>query len=71
MAVIYNKERAKYGHLTGQVINWPVTYNGTPDDASIKKKCLKENMVTLRRDGVNKILYGFTTFEEILSITSP
>ena len=40
------------------------------DDASIKKKCLKENMVTLRRDGVNKILYGFTTVEEILSITS-
>ena len=37
MAVIYNKERAKYGHLTGQVINWPVTYNGTPDDASTKK----------------------------------
>ena len=37
MAVIYNKERAKYGHLTGQVINWPVTYNGIPDDASVKK----------------------------------
>ena len=40
------------------------------DDASIKKQCLKESMVTLRRDGVNKILYGFTTVEEILSITS-
>ena len=40
------------------------------DDDSIKKNCLKENMVTLRRDGVNKILYGFTTVEEILSITS-
>jgi len=40
------------------------------DDASIKKQCLKENMITLRRDGVNKILYGLTTVEEILSITS-
>ena len=40
------------------------------DDVSIKRKCLKENMVTLRRDGVNKILYGYTTVEEILSITS-
>ena len=40
------------------------------DDNSIKKNCLKENMITLRRDGVNKILYGFTTVEEILSITS-
>ena len=40
------------------------------DDASIKKQCLKENMITLRRDGVNKILYGLTTVEEILSITT-
>ena len=40
------------------------------DDASIKKQCLKENMITLRRDGVNKILYGLTTFEEIITITA-
>ena len=40
------------------------------DDVSIKKQCLKENMVTLRRDGVNKILYGLTTFEEIITITA-
>ena len=33
MAVFYNKERAKYGHITGQVIIWPVTYEGTPDTA--------------------------------------
>ena len=33
MAVFYNKERAKYGHITGQVIVWPVTYEGTPDTA--------------------------------------
>ena len=34
MAVFYNKERAKYGHLTGQVIAWPVPYEGTPDQAN-------------------------------------
>ena len=39
MAVIYNKERAKYGHLTGQVINWPVPYDGDPD-AALNKKML-------------------------------
>ena len=33
MAVFYNKERGKYGHITGQVIVWPVTYEGTPDTA--------------------------------------
>ena len=37
MAVFYNKERAKYGHLTGQVIAWPVPYEGTPDIANNKK----------------------------------
>lgn len=34
MATFYNKERAKYGHLTGQVIIWPVEYEGTPDQGS-------------------------------------
>ena len=37
MAVFYNKERAKYGHLTGQVIAWPVPYEGTPDVSNNKK----------------------------------
>tara|TARA_B100000700_G_scaffold329899_1_gene453524 strand:- start:1630 stop:3345 length:1716 start_codon:yes stop_codon:yes gene_type:complete len=40
------------------------------DVDAIKKQGLKEKMVTLRRDGVNKILHGLTTAEEILSITS-
>ena len=40
------------------------------DSDTIKKQGLKEKMITLRRDGVNKILYGITTAEEILSITS-
>jgi len=40
------------------------------DSDSIKKQGLKEKMITLRRDGVNKILHGLTTAEEILTITS-
>ena len=33
MASFYSKERAKYGNLTGQIIIWPVEYEGTPDSA--------------------------------------
>jgi len=40
------------------------------DSTTIRKQGLKEKMITLRRDGVNKILHGLTTVEEILSITS-
>jgi len=40
------------------------------DTNTIKKQGLKEKMITLRRDGVNKILHGLTTAEEILTITS-
>jgi len=40
------------------------------DSDTIRKQGLKEKMITLRRDGVNKILHGLTTAEEILSITS-
>ena len=40
------------------------------DSDTIKQQGLKEKMITLRRDGVNKILHGLTTAEEILSITS-
>ena len=34
MAVLYTKERSKYGNLTGQIINWPVDYNGLPDEGA-------------------------------------
>ena len=34
MAVLYSKERSKYGNLTGQIINWPVDYSGLPDDGA-------------------------------------
>ena len=30
MATFYAKERAKYGNLTGQIIIWPVAYEGDP-----------------------------------------
>ena len=40
------------------------------DSTTIKKQGLKEKMITLRRDGVNKIIHGLTTAEEILWITS-
>ena len=36
MAVLYSKERSKYGNLTGQIINWPVDYSGLPDDGANK-----------------------------------
>jgi hypothetical protein len=36
---------------------------------SIKRQALKEKMITLQRDGVNKILNGLTTADEILLIT--
>ena len=37
MAVLYTKEKAKYGHLTGQIIIWPMEYEGTPTEGSNPK----------------------------------
>ena len=37
MAVLYSRERAKYGNLTGQIISWPVDYTGTPNEATNKR----------------------------------
>ena len=34
MAKFYQKERAKYGNLTGQIIIWPVEYLGDPNEGS-------------------------------------
>ena len=36
MAVLYTKERSKYGNLSGQIITWPVDYSGLPDDGGNK-----------------------------------
>tara|TARA_B100001250_G_scaffold294176_1_gene255797 strand:+ start:2236 stop:3678 length:1443 start_codon:yes stop_codon:yes gene_type:complete len=37
MATFYSKERAKYGNVTGQIIAWPVNYEGAPDAGANKK----------------------------------
>ena len=34
MATFYSKERAKYGNLTGQIIIWPIQYDGDPADGA-------------------------------------
>jgi len=41
----------------------------TYDSDRIKKEALKQGMVTLRQDGIQKILEGVTTIEEILRVT--
>tara|TARA_B100001250_G_scaffold29682_1_gene24418 strand:- start:2062 stop:3642 length:1581 start_codon:yes stop_codon:yes gene_type:complete len=37
MATFYAKERAKYGNLTGQIIIWPVEYEGDPTEGNNAK----------------------------------
>ena len=37
MTTFYSKERSKYGNVTGQIIAWPVDYEGTPEDGNNKK----------------------------------
>jgi general secretion pathway protein E len=39
------------------------------DVAMIKKKAIEEGMVTLRRDAIQKMLKGLTTYEEVLRVT--
>ena len=34
MATFYTKERSKYGNLTGQIIIWPVQYDGDPESGA-------------------------------------
>jgi len=62
MAVFYNKERAKYGHLTGQVIAWPVPYEGTPD-ASNNKKSLPAGY--LKCDGTKYFVKDYPRLADI------
>ena len=63
MAVFYNKERSKYGHLTGQVIAWPVPYEGTPD-ASNNKRSLPAGY--LKCDGSKYFASDYPRLAEIL-----
>jgi len=41
----------------------------THDSNQIKSLALQNNMVTLRQDGIQKVLNGFTTFEEVLRVS--
>ena len=41
----------------------------TFDSNQIKNEALNRNMITLRQDGVQKVLSGATTIEEILRVT--
>ena len=34
MTVLYGKEKSKYGNLTGQIIIWPVEYEGPPEETN-------------------------------------
>ena len=41
----------------------------TYDSSRIKQEALRKHMVTLGEDGVEKVLGGITTFEEVLRVT--
>jgi len=41
----------------------------THDSNSIKNEALNLNMVTLRQDGVQKVLNGISTIEEVFRVT--
>ncbi len=41
----------------------------TYDSNLIKKEALNQNMITLRQDGIQKVLDGITTIEEVLRVT--
>ncbi|MBI3558625.1 MAG: type II secretion system protein GspE, partial [Deltaproteobacteria bacterium] len=39
------------------------------DSGTIKKKAVEHGMITLREDGVNKVIQGITTIEELMRAT--
>ncbi|MBW2407676.1 MAG: hypothetical protein JRF17_09925 [Deltaproteobacteria bacterium] len=41
----------------------------TYDSNQIKNEALNRNMITLRQDGVQKVLSGISTIEEVLRVT--
>jgi general secretion pathway protein E len=41
----------------------------TYDSFQIKQEALKLGMTTLRRDGLEKVLRGITTIEEVVRVT--
>jgi general secretion pathway protein E len=41
----------------------------TYDSNLIKNEALNHNMITLRQDGIQKVLKGISTIEEVLRVT--
>jgi general secretion pathway protein E len=41
----------------------------TYDAYQIKQEALKHGLVTLRRDGIDKVLRGITSIEEVIRVT--
>jgi general secretion pathway protein E len=41
----------------------------TYDSNRIKNEAIKQNMITLRQDGIQKVIDGITTIEEVLRVT--
>ncbi len=43
--------------------------NRTPDSNDIRRVALEKGLITLRRDGAQKVVDGFTTVEEVVRVT--
>ena len=67
MSAFYSKERSKYGNLTGQVIIWPVSYEGDPNTAS-NKNSLPAGY--LKCDGTKYFAKDYPTLAAILGTGS-
>ena len=42
---------------------------GNPDVTQLRKLCRERGLVTLREDGIQKVMKGLTTVDEILRVT--
>jgi len=42
---------------------------GNADAGTIKRKALELGMISLRDDGIQKVLAGTTTFDEVMRVT--
>lgn len=67
MSAFYSKERSKYGNLTGQVIIWPVSYEGDPNTAT-NKNSLPAGY--LKCDGTKYFAKDYPTLAAILGTGS-
>jgi len=65
MATFYSKERAKYGNLTGQIIIWPVQYDGDPSEA-VNARNLPAGY--LKCDGAKYLAKDYPALASVLGI---